>query len=142
MTCTSLATPFVISGDFNFHMDVWEDREATIFRELLDSASFDQHVDKPTHRCGHMLDLVITRSSDSIVSDLKIDDTLPSDYFAAICKFAVSRSPVTKHKFRFRKLRDIDLNAFKNDIAASSLVTDPANDVESLSTQFDNVMSN
>ena len=141
-TCTSRATPFVIAGDFNFHMDVWDDREATIFRELLDSASFDQHVDKPTHRCGHMLDLVITRSSDSIVSDLKIDDTLPSDHFAAICKFAVSRPPVAKHQFRFRKLRDIDLNAFKNDIAASSLVTDPANDVESLSTKFDNVMSN
>ncbi|XP_072015955.1 uncharacterized protein [Amphiura filiformis] len=140
-TCTSLAIPFVIAGDFNFHMDVLDDREAIIFRELLDSASFDQHVNKPTHRCGHTLDLVITRSSDSIISDLTIDDTLPSDHFAVICKLAVSRPPVTKHQFRFRKLRDIDINAFNNDIAASSLVTDPANDVESLSTQFDNVMS-
>ena len=47
----------------------------------------------------------------------------------------------TRKQVRFRKLRDIDLDAFKEDIRTSQLVTSPAEDVEALSVQFDNTMS-
>ena len=138
---TSLQVPIVFAGDFNFHMDVCDDRDARVMRDLLDCASLDQHVNKSTHRRGHTLDLIITRMSDSITSNIDIDTSLASDHAVILCTIAISRPPAIKHRFSFRKSGDIDIDAFKRDITASSLVSDPAGDVETLSTQFDMVMT-
>jgi exonuclease III len=94
---TPLTTPFVIAGDFNFHMDVLDDREAMAMRDLLDSCFLKQHVEQPTHRKGHMLDLIITRESDHVVSAVKVDhwQALPSDYSALRCVLNISRPKAT-----------------------------------------------
>ncbi len=62
-----------ITGDFNFHMDLLKVSEDSLSdsgkekrREALSSMDLIQHIDGPTHRSGHALDLVITRSADDI----------------------------------------------------------------------------
>ena len=52
----------LIYGDFNFHMDDKADWDATRFGELLDLFNLKQPVCVPTHKRGHILDLVITRN--------------------------------------------------------------------------------
>lgn len=54
----------LITGDFNFHMDVPTDPNNLHFRDLLDAMGLVQHVKQPTHIHGHTLDLIITRQSD------------------------------------------------------------------------------
>ena len=49
-------------GDFNFHVDVQDDRDAIIFMNILDSVNLTQHVHEQTHFKGHTLDLVISQS--------------------------------------------------------------------------------
>ena len=41
---TSLAVPLVVTGDFNLHMDVKDDHDAILMRDLLDSCCLEQHV--------------------------------------------------------------------------------------------------
>ena len=53
----------------------------------------------------------------------------------------MSRPPAVKKTLRFRKLRDIQLDDFKQDILSSPLVMSPAHDIETLSRQFDTVLS-
>lgn len=50
----------LIIGDFNFHMDM-ADRYAALFGSLLELFNLKQHVTVPTHRSGHILDLVLSR---------------------------------------------------------------------------------
>ena len=51
-----------IAGDFNFHIDDTSDTATVSFLKLLDSFNLRQHVQSPTHRVGHYLDLVISQS--------------------------------------------------------------------------------
>lgn len=61
----------LIYGDFNFHMDDKADWDAIPFGELLDLFNLKQHVCVPTHKRGHILDLVITRNETEGALDLK-----------------------------------------------------------------------
>ena len=66
--------PLLITGDFNIHVNVPGDSDATRFQELPSSMGLKQQVEKPTHISGHMLDLFITRCSDSLLSAKPIAD--------------------------------------------------------------------
>ena len=56
------AGQLIILGDFNYHLDCINNSLATQFKSLLKSSNLSQHVVGPTHKHGHTLDLVITRS--------------------------------------------------------------------------------
>ena len=137
-------TPLVIAGYFNFHKEDLDDRDAMTMRDFLESCYFHQHVEEPTHRKSHTLDLIITRTTDRVVSAVKVDhrQALPSDHSVIRCVLNISRPKATKQVVCFRKLKTIDVEAFKSDIAASPLVTAPADDIGTLSTQFDDVFGN
>ena len=69
----------IILGDFNFHVENAERKDAQDFLSLIHSMGLVQHVRASTHDKGHTLDLVITRADDS-VSDISLDTILPSDH--------------------------------------------------------------
>lgn len=50
----------IIVGDFNMHVNNQSDSLAREFLYLLNYMNFKQHVLKPTHNKGHILDLAIT----------------------------------------------------------------------------------
>ena len=56
----------IVLGDFNLHFDKPDDIYANQMRDILYSFSLNQHVHMPTHKLGHTLDLVITRSEDDL----------------------------------------------------------------------------
>jgi hypothetical protein len=122
-------------------MDVQDDYVAIRMRDSLDSYSLAQYVSEPTHRLGHTLDLVITRASENIVSDIHVDKSLPSDHYAVTCLLKISRPQATKKSVCFRKVRDINLENFRNDITASRLISDPADNIDTLCVQFHQVLS-
>ena len=61
------AEPLFITGDLNVHVDDSNDENASHFLDMLESMGLIQHVNVPTHKHGHVLDLVITRQCDSII---------------------------------------------------------------------------
>ena len=63
----------IISGDFNIHAD----SDLTIFQKfsgILENFHLTQHINFPTHDDGHTLDLLITRSSSTVITHLSHHD--------------------------------------------------------------------
>ena len=73
---------FIITGDFNFHVDDQNNSQAAKFLDIIHSFNLKQHVCEPTHKDGHTLDLIITRYEDNIIDSLYINDPGISDHFS------------------------------------------------------------
>ena len=129
----------LITGDFNLHLDQQSSR-VDRFKMMLSTANLVQHVDGPTHTKGHTLDLLITSMSDKLVSNISVLPTLPSDHYVISCQVAIQRPAIPRRIIEYRRLKAIDIDAFCHDIAVSSLVTNPANDLEELVCQYNNVL--
>ena len=137
--CEQLAispNKFIIVGDFNFHLDNTTNKDTQRFTSILNSLGLVQHVNQPTHKAGHTLDAVITREvNDLLVGQMEVEnpnllDNIKNkpagDHFATIFNVKFEKPPATKSKIQYRKLRAIDVEAFKQDISAN--ITDPPKD--------------
>ena len=83
------------SHHFNFHMDVPNNRETVIFRDLLDTSNLQQHVTSSTHIAGHTLDLLTSNVTDDFVSSVSTHHDLPSDHAAVKCLTNIARPPAS-----------------------------------------------
>ena len=128
-------TRLLITGDFNFHVDNEADREAKIFSELINSFNLTQHVSVSTHELGHTLDLILSRASDDLISDVSTTEYLPSDHAAINCSLNTMKSDPIKLKISSRKIHAINIDTFRRDILQSELYTAPANDLDNLTDQ-------
>ncbi|XP_022791543.1 uncharacterized protein LOC111330846 [Stylophora pistillata] len=113
--------PLLITGDFNIHVDVHTDSDASRFQDLLSSMGLQQHVDKSTHISGHTLDLMITRCSDSFLTAKPMTDYLFSDHFTVLCDLALSKPSPKNEQISYRKLKAIKIEDFKQDLSTSEL---------------------
>ena len=116
----------VISGDFNIHMDVPDHSDAIKLRDLLETTGLVQHVTVPTHISMHTLDLIITRHSDRICVSPPWTDYLLSDHMPVYCQLRIEKlKPCFKRtKISYRKMKPIDIDAFKKDLSSSDLCND------------------
>ena len=104
------------------------------FVDLLESMCLTQHA----HIQGHILDLRITRNSDNIIKGRPISDRYISDHCSVLCNHsAPGPSPTVKH-VSFRKLKTLDLTAFKGDTACSHVFNDA--DPEKLVDLYNNTL--
>ncbi|KAK7929830.1 hypothetical protein WMY93_006225 [Mugilogobius chulae] len=79
----------IIGGDFNIWVDCPNRRATQAFQNLLDENNLVQRVREPTHRRGHILDLVIARNNVRI-SGLSVQPNSFSDH-------STVSSPCTTH---------------------------------------------
>ena len=87
---------------------------------MLDVFNLNQHTNASTHKDGHILDLVITRSD--IISNLSIDSPFVLSDHAAIHFYLKLEKPVfDKQLITFRKLCSIDFVNFGSDVLNSTL---------------------
>ncbi len=92
---------------------------------MLDLFNLTQHVKGGTHNSGHTLDLVITRSSDSIVHKVNIIDPLISDHEAIVFDLAIAKPPPVIKSISYRCVKKIDFTKFIHDLNASPLLMNP-----------------
>ena len=130
----------ILLGDFNFHIDDTDDYYANEFLSILNTFALTQHVHEATHINGHILDLVITRSSCSLVRDIHVSPPWVSDH--SIIYFTVS---IEKPSFQTmtvyrRKWKQINMDNFRQDILDSNIMA-PDIHVSELVSQYNKVMS-
>ena len=112
----------LIMGDFNYHVDDKDNTNTSSFLRSLDELNLIQHVPKPTHEQGHILDLVLSRPGDLGVLDIHTDCSVPSDHETVLFKIPMHRFSFSFTKsFTRRKLKSIPINVFKQDILSSEL---------------------
>ena len=110
--------PIIISGDFNIHVDISDDSDAERFLTLLESFGLENHDFIQTHESGHALDLLITRKDCDFSLGPPIADYYISDHSFVKCTINVEKPELEVKDIVFRKLKSINVDAFKNDIKA------------------------
>ena len=79
-------------GDMNIHFD---NPPQSLTKQTLTTLSLYnlvQVINKPTHRCGHIIDWVIVRPNDDIHKKSTVTDSLESDHYCTKSYFNVSVS--------------------------------------------------
>ena len=117
-----------------------DNANAKQFADLLESYDLKQHVNCGTHASGHTLDLVITRSDDSLIKDTKVKDPVISDHLAIHCVLSIQKPQFRKKLINFRKLHSLNMDSFCKDIMASPLLQDQATDLDTMVDQYDRVL--
>lgn len=131
----------LIVGDFNIHLCCPAKPLVNEFVQLMDSFNLKQSVSGPTHKLGHILDLVL--SSGFLINDIYISDTGLSDHWPVVfdCDLPISCSSVYQPpSFLARSLNSATASNFKDLFVASVAgCTNSAAqvlDVEDLVTNF------
>jgi exonuclease III len=94
-TVTTLPHEFIITGDFNIHVDNPTDSYTQQFLSVLNDANLTQHVTFPTHSHSHTLDLVITGINSSLRPSITRINTSPSDHFPVLSTVNITPPPFT-----------------------------------------------
>ena len=120
-------------GDFNIHFENERCRASRNFRAMLNGLGLDQRVTEPTHEKNHTLDLVITRQDEyDLVTNLSVMPIDCFDHSTILFTLPWKKMPFEKKTIIYRKIKSIDISAFKNDILNSDLLQNPPSDLDAL----------
>ena len=92
------------------------------FLSLITSFDYRNHVLTATHKKGHTLDLILTRSDDKFVSNIDIIDPAISDHSAVNCKPLLAKPSSIRKQVNFRNIKSINFDSFRADIKKSGLL--------------------
>jgi len=130
----------ILLGDFNIHVDNSEDTYAKQFLDIVKSFDLVQHVTEPTHKRGHILDLVITRSSDKF-ANIFIDEPEISDHNSVAFVLDQSKPPLPSKVITYRKTKAIDREKFRDDIKDSFHSLKEYDNVDELADSYNSILN-
>ena len=125
----------LITGDLNFHLNVLEDRNAICFNSTLSEFGLTQHIKEPTHILGHTLDVLITRYPSTILNGISVKDLCfvtdqgnpIADHLALTWNLVGNKKLLKSEKYTFRAWKNLDHEAFRNDLLESLLSLEQSN---------------
>ena len=133
---------FLITGDFNIHVNNQSDSHSAQFLSLLDSFNLKQHVSSSTHISNNTLDLVITSQQSTILSSVLISPVSPSDHYRVMSTLNFQPPPPIPPTLHvFRRIKSIDIQSFCKDIASSALITNPPATLPDLVASYNTTLS-
>ena len=92
-----------ICGDFNFWVDDPCDNNACQFLEIMDSSNYTNHVNAPTTRSGHTLDLVLSNKDMCSVRNVQVEPDSIYVHRLVIFELDLMTHKKIKKKITFRK---------------------------------------
>ena len=136
VVCTSLIANNIHINDINN----WYTRS---LMHILESTGLKQHVQGPAHHNGHTLVLRIRDKSDILcnvqVTDYGLiddDGNLTCDHYAVTWNIQELAIPPQKKLVTYRKLKDINADAFSSDIRASHSLNDITRSLDELTEHY------
>ena len=88
-------------------------------RNLLNAFNLLQHVNSPTHKTGHTLDLVINSDNDNLLSFVVIYPDLISDHHCIALTLNILKPSTETSVIAKRNFRKVDAAAFCDDIKST-----------------------
>ena len=131
-------------GDFNIHMDNEHDHKTKAFKSLLDEFGLKQHVNVPTHKFGHILDLVITDQAYPnllLANGPLIEGYVESDHVPLRFHISWMKPAKPSRSIKYRRWKTLNKEAFNADLRAACLTYDLACDTNSLVKFYDDTLS-
>ena len=105
----------IIFGDFN---KIFLDTSGFAYKrfvDILETFDFVQHIDKPTHNSGHLLDYIITRKDSSGVSNVYVSDFI-CDHRALHASLPCNRAHPERKQIDVRSIKRITYDALEADL--------------------------
>jgi len=139
----------IIAGDVNIHLDNENHPDTRRFTDILTSCNLKQHINDPTHKSGHTLDVLITRDSTKLLCDPPFvhDPHLcdfhghsAGDHLGICLKILYKKPSCITQKIRFRKYRTISTPVFLNDVLNASANIDLTQSSQQLVSTYNNLM--
>ena len=96
-----------MTGDFNIHYNDLADNDAFMFRQAMDSVGLQQHVEKPTHQSGNILDLFFSTQNSSIVAGMCEPTNPISDHIAVVTELSIKKLKHPTSTLQVRKIAPI-----------------------------------
>ena len=128
---------FLITGDFNLHLDDPLNSQVSQFLSALDAANLTQLVNFPTHRDHHTLDLVIAHNRSSICSAIDFSPVSPSDHYPIFSTLTLAPpSPPPQTVISYRCLKSINISKFSQAILHSDLIRHPPSTLSDLVNSY------
>ena len=109
------------------------------FVDILETFDCVQHIDKPTHNSGHILDYIITRKDSSGVSNLYVSDFI-SDHRALHVSLTCSRAHPERKQIEVRSLKRIQCDVLEADLIGVNIDRE-CTDVNLVVRQYDASLS-
>ena len=129
--------------DFNFHVDDCSEKDAAKFKNLLLEFGLQRHINVPTHRYGHTLDLFISWVCYNTTPDEPVASYYISDHTLVFCQLNTQKPATIMDTIAYQKYKQIDIEKFRNDIEQSCFYTmtestcnEVACDMESMAAQY------
>ena len=117
---------FIITGDFNIHVNDLGDTQTIQFFDLFASCNPTQYVKIPTHRHGHTLDLIITPANTTLNPVITSADIVTSDHYPIFTSINVHPNPPPPPTtFTYRRINAIDYPKFIDDLNSTPFITNP-----------------
>ena len=107
-------------GDMNIHFDNPLKSLTIQTFTTLSLHSLVQVINKPTHRCGHVIDWVIVRPDDDIHKKSTVTDSLESDHYCTKSYFNISVSKPSTSYRTVRNIANIDRPSFNAELSSVS----------------------
>ena len=107
-------------GDMSIHFD---NPLQSLTKQTLTTLSLHslvQVINKPTHRCGHIIDWVIVRPDDDIHRKSTVTDSLESDHYCTKSYFNISVSKPSTLYRTVRNIANIDRPSFIAELSSVS----------------------
>ena len=140
---STISHEFLITGDFNNHVDHADNFHTKKFLSLLDSSNLTQLVPFPTHRSGHTLDLVITATNSTLFPIISYSPVSPSDHFPIFSKLNLQPPlPTPLTQISFRCIDAINISSFVRDIYSSPLIHNPPSSLSDLVDCYNSTLTN
>ena len=110
---------FIISGDFNIHVNKANESTTIKFNDILNTFSLVQSINSSTHKFGNTLDLIIHNPDQITLGDIVVDshERPGSDHFMIYFEFMCNISVLETKEICYRDFKNIVLPNFHADIA-------------------------
>ena len=132
----------IVVGDINIHLDCPAIAATKHFQSLLDSFDLLDHVQQPTHKFHHQLDVFITRR-DKQPPVMRVDPPLISDHSLLTATYSVAVGNVASPRLRVsrRKWSALNVDKFTEDLMASDLLCSPPYGVDEYFSCYDSTLT-
>ena len=114
-------------GDVNIHLDNQTLHHTVEIIQSLESHGLQQHIQVPTHHHDHTLDVLISRDTSTLLTDIEMEDInlcnnygdLIRDYYYIECTIQQSTQLQNCEIVSYRNVKQIDIDQFCKDVSES-----------------------
>ena len=148
---TSTFKCFIISGDFNIHVNKVNESSTIKFNDILNTFSLVQSINVSTHESGNTLDLLIHDPNMITICDITVDteerpgSDISRDHYMISFKLMCNIAVIEKREIHYRDYKNLVLPNFHADIINCNetyVMNADANDFKSSLDLYVNTYSN